>query len=542
VFGLTNETYKMWVEEHGLPDLAPDLRIRVEPEWNVVTEADTVKLKVHLKNYGSAAVSGTLQLRQPEKNADGILQAAWNAIGSASSGFELAPGDAADIEFTTEVGAGDPWTRHNFEIYASYGGEEQTVSTYVVKAAPFHAVLNKIEKIYDDYYVEMELTVRNYTKAAKEIQYSLTLPNGWSADKPSGTVRTAGYGGTGPHYDRAKVETIKVSFPENTDIGNYPIVLAASDGTTQLTGTFQVQIGELFNLLYNGSMEIMGENGLPELWNADGVDVAAISGTEELPAPSGQKYVKLSATRNSAGDERIYYQEGTKGSVHWLVVDPSKKYEFSFWAKVESGKVVVRSGEARGKDYDWLGERVLATVTAEDNGNEWKHYTVDFVPQPSAGRFRVRFYLEGDPGVPNVLYLDGVMLKEAKISPEFNLIANGGMEQNAGWTHSGAVTVSHIWEDQYGGLWSYRISGPAGGYFTHDGWIPVDWRNQYYVEFYAKVLSGKVTARAVTRAAAAGEPSSIPASTPRSMAKFGGNFRSLSCRRRMRRKSGFSLC
>lgn len=517
VFGLKNNNYKMTAEVDGLSDIAPDVRVSIEPEYAVVTEGQNVKLKVRIKNYSNMNVAGTLSL-----NTNG-----WTLAASTGTNFALNVGESADAEYNITAGAGDYWIKHYFEVTVDYGGNPQSVSTFVVKAAPFYACLEKdISKNYKDCRFDIKLKARNYTMSPKTVNYALELPEGWTADIPAGNLILEGYSGAGVHTGRTAASTVVISYPELTEAGKYTIKLITTDGEFTKAENFTVDIVELSNLLYNGSFELDDNNdGMPDVWSPgwSGGNIAMVAGTEESPAPKGIKYVKVNTTI-PVDDADGYVemgikQEGTKVDANWLIIDPAKKYELSFWAKVEKGGIRASDTEVSGIYYEGLGAyNSSKLITAEDNGNTWKHYSFTFFPNPHAGRESVRFYGESKPGDEVTFYLDAVILREVELTPEENMIVNGGMESDNngdgvadGWITQktgGSLSFSYDWQDQYGGIRSQKISGTnADGSCFKQEWFDVNPSKQYIVEFWAKVTSGEFTVVSEEKVGDGGTPS-----------------------------------
>ncbi|GBG11194.1 hypothetical protein PAT3040_05983 [Paenibacillus agaridevorans] len=516
VYGLNNSNYKLVAANKQLGDIAPDLRMSVEPDYSVVTEGQNVNLKVRIKNYSDSEATGTLSL-----NANG-----WEIKNSTGESFTLGSGDAANAEFNVTVQEGELWNKHSFTITANYGENTQEVSTFVVKAAPFYVNLNKdSNKKYKEYKFDVRVKAKNYTLNPKTVNYQLVLPDGWTANSSSGEISLSGFSGTGSHAGRTIADTVTITYPETTESGKYTIRLITTDGEFSKTEDFTVEITELFNLLYNGSFEIDENNdGIPDVWSPGyaGGEMAIEEGTEENPAPMGQKYVRVNTSIPADGEggyvEKGIKQEGTKTDVNWLLIDPMKKYELSFWAKVEEGAVRAADTEVGGIYYNGLGAyNSSLLVTAEDNGNEWKQYKFTFYPNPQAGRISVRFHAEGEPGDNIVFYLDGVVLKEVDVTPEENMIVNGGMETDTngdgvvdGWATErtgGSLGFGFDWQDQYGGIRSQKISGTnAAGSNVKQEWFDVVPGKLYIVEFWAKVTAGTFT---VVSAEKAGENGQI---------------------------------
>jgi len=415
-FGLDNTTYKLMAADRGLPDIAPDVRVSVEPQDRAASEGKDVVLKVRVKNYLDESVAGTLTLNQPEKNAEGIDQDEWE-VSQSSMDFELEAGEARDYEFIVTVGEGENWTRHNFIVTASYGGQSQDISTFIVKVPPFYGHVEKDDsKSYNEYKFDLNVIIRNYTYDPKTVDYTLELPEGWTADRLTDSVELAGYSGTGVHYGRTVTDKVVISYPEDTEPGRYQIKLTTTDGEFTKTDAFEVTVSELFNLLYNGSMELDEDNnGMPDVWSpgAGGGNITVMEGTVEEPAPKGRKYVKVTNEGLTGKYDVGYIQEGTKAGVHWLEINPNKTYELSFWAKVEQGKMYAIDAECQ-YDYTWLGWNSMMEISAEENGNEWKHYSFTFKPNPKAGRISVRFYTDWESEEVTIFYLDGVMLREVE--------------------------------------------------------------------------------------------------------------------------------
>ena len=412
VFNLKNTDYK--VAANGINDIAPDVRVDVEPEYSEVAEGQKVVLKVRVKNYSQTLVNGTLSLSQPAKNAEAIDQATWVTESSSGTAFALAAGAAGEAEFVIPVGEGGDFNRHNFVVTANYG-ETQNISTFVVKVPPFYGCLEKDNVNNSGYKFDLNVKVRNYTMDAKDVNYTLDLPAGWTSDKLTGTLSTAGYSGTGVHTDRTISNTVAISYPSTTVPGNYTIKLTTSDGIRTMVNSLKVNIPDAFNLLYNGGFEIDDDtDGMPDVWSDSyGANITIQTGTELQPAPMGNKFVKVVGTGSDVGIK----QEGTKGDVNWLQIDPNKKYQVSFWAKVESGKFSVIDSEAQG-DYTWIGSNSSKEITAEENGNVWKPYTLEFSPNAKAGRESLRFFVTADSGVTTTFYLDAVSLKEIESVPQ----------------------------------------------------------------------------------------------------------------------------
>ncbi|GEM_PF-2202620 len=458
VFDLKNTNYKAAVKDNTVKDIAPDVRVDVEPEYSEMTEGQNVVLKVRVKNYSKKLVKGTLSISQPEKNAEAMDQATWVVKSSSGTAFKLAAGAAGEAEFIIPVGKGDDWNRHNFVVTADCGGT-QNISTFVVKVPPFYGCLEKDNaKKYNDFKFDLNVKVRNYTMDAKDVNYTLDLPAGWTANKLTGTANTAGYSGTGIHKDRTITDTVVISYPSTTVPGDYTIKLTTSDGARAQVNSLKVNIPEAFNLLYNGSFEIDDNtDGMPDVWSGSSdANITTQTGTQLEPAPMGNKFVKVVGTGSDVGIK----QEGTKADANWLQIDPNKKYQVSFWAKVESGKFSVIDSEAQG-NYTWIGPNSSKEITAEENGNVWKPYTLEFSPDKNAGRESLRFFVTADSGVTTTFNLDAVMLKEiVPVKPVWYQNFETGSGFTAGTNGAVAIDSSSA---NTGGLKSVKLTTTASG-------------------------------------------------------------------------------
>ncbi|HZK70672.1 MAG TPA: glycoside hydrolase family 99-like domain-containing protein, partial [Clostridia bacterium] len=500
VFGLNNTKYK--VAANGINDIAPDVRVDVEPEYSEVSKGQNVVLKVRVKNYSQASVNGKLSLSQPAKNAEAIDQAAWAVKSSLGTDFTLAAGAAGEAEFVIPVGEGEDFNRHNFVVTADYGGK-QNISTFVVKVPPFYGCLEKDKvKTYTDFKFDLNVKIRNYTMNAKNVNYTLDLPEGWTADKLTGTVNTAGYIGTGIHKNRTITDTVVISYLSTTVPGDYTIKLTTGDGEFTKVDSFTVNIPERFNLLYNGSFEIDADNdGMPDVWSGSGgANITVQTGTQLEPATMGNKFVKVVGTGSDVGIK----QEGTKGDVNWLRIDPSKRYEVSFWAKVESGKFSVIDTEAQG-DYTWIGSNSSKEITAKENGNVWKPYTLEFSPNEKAGRESLRFFVTADSGVVTTFNLDAVMLREIETVPQTGIkpVWYQNFDTGSGFTAGTNATVAiDSSSANIGGLESVKLttsgSGDPGSSAQCVNVVPpnvtsFDASTYRYLTFYVKDTQGANT-------------------------------------------------
>ena len=497
VFNLKNTDYK--IAANGVNDIAPDVRVDVEPEYSEVAQGQNVVLKVRVKNYSQVSVNGSLSLSQPAKNAEAIDQASWSVKSSSGTAFTLAAGAAGEAEFVITVGEGEDFNRHNFIVTADYG-ETQNISTFVVKVPPFYGCLEKDNvKKYNDYKFDLNVKVRNYTMDAKDVNYTLDLPTGWTADKLTGTASTAGYSGTGVHTNRTITDSVVISYPSTTVPGTYTINLTTGDGAITKVNSLTVNIAEANNLLYNGSFEIdENTDGMPDVWSGSGdANITVQTGTQLEPAPMGNKFVKVVGTGSDVGIK----QEGTKGDVNWLQIDPKKKYQVSFWAKVESGKFSVIDSEAQG-DYTWIGINSSKEITAEENGNVWKPYTLEFTPDKNAGRESLRFFVTADSGVTTTFDLDAVMLREiVPVKPAWYQNFETGSGFTAGTDATVAIDNSSA---SIGGLESVKLTTTASGdpgssakclnVVPKDG-TSFDASSYNYLNFYVKDTQGANTVK-----------------------------------------------
>ncbi|HHV98928.1 MAG TPA: hypothetical protein GXX36_05055 [Clostridiaceae bacterium] len=132
VFNLDNSPYKEKVQQLGLTDIAPDLRVEIMPDNYAVQDGQSFNIKVRTKNYYSTSISsGTISL-----DAGG-----WTIASSLNTGLEdLAPGAVISSEFQVITGEGTPWTKKTLTVKVSYtiDGQSfnQSVSTFVVKIKP----------------------------------------------------------------------------------------------------------------------------------------------------------------------------------------------------------------------------------------------------------------------------------------------------------------------------------------------------------------------------------------------------------------------
>ncbi len=132
VFNLDNSAYKAKVQQLGLADIAPDLRVEAMPDIYAVQEGQTFKVKVRTKNYHSASItSGTIFL-----NTGG-----WTIASSTNTSLSgLAPGAVRNTEFTVVTGSGSPWTKKTLTVNVNYtvNGQNlnQSISTFVIKIKP----------------------------------------------------------------------------------------------------------------------------------------------------------------------------------------------------------------------------------------------------------------------------------------------------------------------------------------------------------------------------------------------------------------------
>lgn len=128
VFGLDNSAYKAKVQQLGLADLAPNLRVEAMPDSSSVAYGQSFKIKVRTKNYHTSGItSGTISL-----NSGG-----WNTTASSDTGLNgLAAGATKDTEFTVTAGSGAAWSKFPMIVNISYTVSglnlNQSVNTFVV--------------------------------------------------------------------------------------------------------------------------------------------------------------------------------------------------------------------------------------------------------------------------------------------------------------------------------------------------------------------------------------------------------------------------
>jgi hypothetical protein len=138
VFGLSNTAYKSKVQQLGLTDNAPDLRVEAYPDQYALSPGQPFKIKVKSKNYyNSNIASGNLSL-----NAGG-----WAITGSSNTSLGgLAPGAVKDSEFTVVAESGTAWTKFPITVNVIYTvngvNRTQSVSTFVVPNTTTNTLLS----------------------------------------------------------------------------------------------------------------------------------------------------------------------------------------------------------------------------------------------------------------------------------------------------------------------------------------------------------------------------------------------------------------
>jgi len=138
MFGLSNASYKSKVQQLGLTDIAPDLRVEAYPDQYSLSPGQPFKIKVKSKNYYNTNItSGTISL-----NAGG-----WAITGSSNTSLGgLAPDAVKDSEFTVVAESGTAWTKFPITVNVSYivNGVDhtQSVSTFVVPNTTTNTLLS----------------------------------------------------------------------------------------------------------------------------------------------------------------------------------------------------------------------------------------------------------------------------------------------------------------------------------------------------------------------------------------------------------------
>ena len=436
VFGLNNIDYKAMVAEKGLKDIAPDVRIRVEPRHSMAIEGDDMILEVKIMNYSNEPVSGNLSMSQPAVNTDGKAQTAWTQISSSGTSFNLAPGELSEATFTVKVGAGAYWMRQNFDITASYGSESNSVSTFVVKVPPINGTMSMDEsKIYVDPMFDLELTLRNYTTLPKSVQYTLDLPAGWTAEN-TGVINLNGFNGTGAHTNRRVVQNITVTCPRDVLPGNHNITLTISDGVYTRSEIITITLGELVydsGLIINGDFEQVDENGGPLGWviqkgRPDAQFPAAAMTLETNPS---QVYggvgnsLRFTSPANANTADVLVTQE------EFIKVKPGKTYELTFFARVPSGVTNIHfeaSTTATGP-----GQRRFQDGGAQVEAHEWAHrnwtrFTARYTP--TAGRDYVRIWFYNWNPNPLNAFIDNVSFRPVNLEDKTGLLASYNSYRN----------------------------------------------------------------------------------------------------------------
>ncbi|MDF2925182.1 MAG: hypothetical protein K0R57_4096 [Paenibacillaceae bacterium] len=383
-FGLSNEAYKQKVQQAGLTDLDPGLRLEFSPEYAVATAGQVVKIKGQVTNQFPAPIAtGSVTL-----NTYG-----WSMISSSGTVLDgLDPGESQPVEFQVQVGNDADWTRHELAAAGSAAVAGQTVSgavyTFVVKAPDVYGVTEPPQTtVIPGSSVDLQVNIRNYSLLPHSGQFHLSLPSGWViTNQGEGDFSLSGYTG-GVHTNRKVSKTFKLAVPSDTPDGSYPILTQVTSGGVTTTSTATVVVG---NYLANGSFETdTNGDGLADSWYK-------MSTTEQLSlsadAVHGLRSQKIKFTGYGGGIGQ-----------EWFTVEPNKTYMLEAWVKVEQGVLRVSEDEADAQ-YAFLGTNAYQDVT----GNTWKKISIPYTPKPNAARMSIR--LRAWSSIPTIAYVDQVRL------------------------------------------------------------------------------------------------------------------------------------
>ncbi|MGG1517074.1 carbohydrate binding domain-containing protein [Paenibacillus oryzisoli] len=467
VFGLSNSAYKAKVSSLGLTDLDPNLRIEIAPEYDTVTDGQTVKIKGKVTNhYASSITSGSLTL-----NTGG-----WSIASSTGTNLTgLAANASQNFEFQVTVGAETKWIKHGLTATAAFvvGGTNQNISesTFVVKAEKVNGVIEPIDQaVFGGDTFNLIADLRNYSLTAQSGSYSIQAPAGWYVSgNGESTYSLSAYTG-GVHTNRKTSKTFQVTVPDDTPAGVYTLrIRYATDGGTSESST-TVRVG---NYLSNGSFELNSNDPLkPDAWPTSGSMTLSLS----TDAVDGTKSAKLVSTGYGAN----IHQE-------WFKPDPTKSYLVEAWVKVTSGKLRISEDEADAS-FGFLGTNAYVDAS----GSTWTKYSFKFKPRPNAANMSIRL-TAWDTGtttayVDKVVFKpdpDGTMLQNSSV--ELDADANGLADQ---WVKYGTPTLTIDSTTFADGAKSQRIVGTGYSQGIAQEWLSVDPNQNYAVEFWAKVDSG----------------------------------------------------
>ncbi len=390
-FGLSNEAYKQKVQQTGLNDLDPSLRLEISPEYAVATEDQIVKIKGQVTNQFSVPIdTGTVTL-----NTYG-----WNVINSAGTVLNgLAPGDSQAVEFQVKVGNDSDWTRHGLTAIGNtvIAGQtvSESVSTFVVKTPDVYGVTEPPgATIIPGSSVDLQVNIRNYSLLPHTGEFHLSLPVGWViTDQGEGTFALSGYNG-GVHTNRKISKTFRLAVPVDTPDGNYQIQTYVTSAGVTTVSTTTVVVG---NYLTNGSFETdANADGIADSWYR-------MSTTEQLS-------LSTDAVDGAHSQKIVFTGYGGGIRQEWFTVEPGKTYFVEAWVKVEQGILRVSEDEADAQ-YVFLGTNAYQDVT----GNTWKKISFQYTPKTNAAKMSIR--LRAWSSLQTVAYVDHVRFYSAPSVP-----------------------------------------------------------------------------------------------------------------------------
>lgn len=468
VFGLSNSAYKAKIATAGLPNLDPKLRIEISPEFDTVTDGQTVKIKGKVTNlYTSAITSGSLTL-----NTNG-----WSIASSTGTSLAgLAVNATQNFEFQVTVGAETKWIKHPLVASASYVVSGQNLaaseSTFVIKAEQVNGILEPVDQaVFGGDTFNLIADLRNYSVTAQTGSYSIQAPAGWYVSgSGEGTYSLSAYT-SGVHTNRKTSKTYQVTVPTDTPAGMYTLKIKYStDGGVSETST-TIRVG---NYLSNGNFESnTADVTKPDSWPTSGSMTLSLS----TDAIDGTKSAKLVSTGYGAN----IHQE-------WFVPDASKSYVVEAWVKVTSGKLRISEDESDAGFAHFLGTNAYVDAS----GSAWTKYTLKFKPSPTAANMSIRL-TAWDPGTTTA-YVDHIVFKP---DPDGTMLQNSSVELDANsdgiadqWVKYGTPTLTIDAATSADGLKSQKITGSGFSNGIAQEWISVDPNQNYAVEFWAKVDAG----------------------------------------------------
>ncbi|MDF2923079.1 MAG: hypothetical protein K0R57_1993 [Paenibacillaceae bacterium] len=377
-FGLSNQAYKQRVQDLGLPDLDPDLRLELSPEYAVITDGQTAAVKGKVTNRSSSPIAaGAITL-----DAGG-----WSIMTSTGTVLDgLAPGGSQDVEFQIQAGAGTLWTKHELNATASYvidgQSSSQSVSTFVVKTPAVNGVIEPVqESVLPGDVVNLQVNITNYSFDPQTGSFSVTVPPGWFiADNGQGAFSLSGFTGSVQTNKRTS-NVFTLSIPYGTPEGSYALALDVTSGGITRQSSITVNVG---NYMLNGSFEAdSNADGLADSWmKMKGTTAASLS----ADAVEGTKSQQIADTGYGGGIRQ-----------EWFAVQPNRIYTVTAWVKVTSGKVRIQEDEGDA-NYIFLGTNASTVIT----GSTWQKHTLTFTPKASAAKMSIRF-VTWDNGITNAL-------------------------------------------------------------------------------------------------------------------------------------------